>query len=225
MKLKKGDFVELEYVGKLSDGTIFDVTSAERAKKEGLYREQYRYGPRIICLGEGNIVRGIDEFLIGKEHGSYTLSLVPEQAFGKKNAKLMKIVPLQTFTKEKIKPFPGLQVNMDGFLGIVKTVSGGRVIVDFNHPLAGKDIVYELIVKRVITDAPEKIAAYLTLLFGQKVPHMYDKGTLTIHIPLPEQLQQEVEKKLRELIPEITQVRFTEEKKTEQITKKASVPS
>ncbi|MEK6840058.1 MAG: peptidylprolyl isomerase, partial [Nanoarchaeota archaeon] len=170
MKIKKGDFIELDYIGRIKeDGRIFDLTSVEIAKKEGLYQEQQQYGPRVICVGEGQIVRAIDTYLEGKEMGTYTLSLVPDQAFGKKNAKLMKIVPITMFHKQKIRPFPGLQINMDGYMGIVKTVSGGRVIVDFNHPLAGRNVIYELIVKRVVTDVKEKIKAHLHTLFGKDI--------------------------------------------------------
>ena len=48
---------------------------------------------------------------------------------------------MSAFKKENITTQPGLQITVDEAVGMVKTVSGGRVIVDFNHPLSGKDIV------------------------------------------------------------------------------------
>ena len=85
MKIKKGDFVELDYVGMLTEeGKIFDLTSEKLAKEKGIHQAHRHYGAKIICVGEGNIVRGIDEFLVGKETRTYTLPLSPEQAFGKK---------------------------------------------------------------------------------------------------------------------------------------------
>ncbi len=229
MKIKKGDFVELDYVGRLQeDGRIFDLTSQDVAKKEGLYREHQQYGPRVICVGEGQIVKGIDTYLEGKDMGKYTLSLGPDEAFGKKNAKLMKIVPIQVFMKQQIKPFPGLQVTMDGFMGVIKTVSGGRVIVDFNHPLAGRDVTYELTAKRIVTDSQEKIHAFLRSLLGQEISFAYAQGNLTVHLALPEPLQKQVTEHLTRLIPEVKHVTFienTEEKTPEQTPQeKATTP-
>ena len=213
MKIKKGDFLELDYIGRLkSDGRIFDLTSADVAKKEGLYHEHQTYAPRIICVGEGQILKGIDMYLEGKDKGTYTLSLTPEDAFGKKNAKLLKIVPITSFHKQKINPFPGLQVNMDGFMGVIKAVSGGRVIVDFNHPLAGRDITYEITVKRVVTDVKEKITSYLQSLFGKEIPFDFTQGKLTVHFPLPEQVQQQIADKIKQVISEIKDIAFVEKK-------------
>ena len=217
MKIKKGDFVELDYIGRLKeDGRIFDLTSQETAKKEGLYHAQQTYGAQIICVGEGTIVKGIDEFLIGKEIAKHTLSLTPENAFGKKNAKLIKIMPMNIFKKQNLKPFPGLQINIDGFMGTVRSVSGGRVIVDFNHPLAGRDITYELTIKRIVTDTKEKIKAFVKSLFGKDVPFDYQQGKLKINFLLPEQVQQPLVEKMKGLIPEVKEVKFDEVKREEQ---------
>ena len=218
MKIKKGDFVELDYIGKLKeDGKIFDLTSAELAKKEGLYQEHQQYGPRVICVGEGQIVKGIDAYLEGKDLGKYTLSLGPDEAFGKKNAKLMKIVPIHVFTKQKMRPFPGLQVNMDGYYGIIKTVSGGRVIVDFNHPLAGRDVTYEFTVKRIVTDVKEKITSHLQTLFGKEIPFTFAQGTLTLDFPLPAPLQQQFSEHTQRLIADVKKVVFTEKKEEKKL--------
>ncbi len=214
MTISKGDFVEIDYIGRLKeDGKIFDLTSEDVAKKEGLYHAHETYGARIVCIGEKMLVKGLDAFLVGKTPGTYTVALSAEDAFGKKNPKLMKLVPLQMFLKEKIRPFPGLQVNMDGYMGVIRSVSGGRVIVDFNHPLAGRDVVYEVMVKRKVTDAKEKISAFLrTGLFGKDVAFSYEKGKLIIQMSMPEQMQTPVIEKLKQVIPEIRYVVFEKEK-------------
>ena len=217
MVIKKGDFIELDYVGRLKEeGKIFDLTSEAVARKEGLYHDHQQYGPQIICVGEGGIVKGLDAFLIGKQTGTHTLSLTPDEAFGKKNAKLIKIIPISTFKKQQMRPFPGLQVNIDGFMGIIKTVSGGRVIVDFNHPIAGRDVVYEVTVKRVVTEAKEKIKAYLKMnVFGRDIPFTFDKGTLAIQLPLPEEMRKPIVDKIKDVIPDVKDVAFEEIKEKE----------
>lgn len=74
MTLKKGDFIEIEFIGKIKESHIvFDVTNEQDAKKYNLYNPKIKYSPLIICIGENNIVKGLDEFLICKEIKDYTI--------------------------------------------------------------------------------------------------------------------------------------------------------
>jgi len=63
------------------------------------------------------------------------------------------------FKKEKMQPFPGLVVEINGRQGKIQSVNGGRVRIDFNHPLAGKDLEYELKIVREITEPKEQAEA------------------------------------------------------------------
>ncbi|MEK6835971.1 MAG: FKBP-type peptidyl-prolyl cis-trans isomerase, partial [Nanoarchaeota archaeon] len=143
MKTKIGDFIELDYVAKTkNDNKVFDLTNEEKAKEFNLYDEKRSYHAIKICLGYNDIIPGLDEALIDKEPGKYVIEIKAEKAFGNKDHSLIKLVPNSVFTKQNIKPFPGLMVNIDGFIGVIRSSSSGRVLVDFNHPLAGKDLVY-----------------------------------------------------------------------------------
>ena len=102
------------------------------------------------------ILPAIEEFLIGKEVGEYTLKLEPEKAFGKKRADLVMIIPIKKFKESNLNPYPGMVFNADNTLGVVKRVESGRVLVDFNHPLAGKEVEYDLKVRKIINDLKEK---------------------------------------------------------------------
>lgn len=168
--IKEKDFVEIEYTGRIKeDSIIFDTTDEKIAKDNGLFDQKMPYAPVSICIGQNMILAGLDENLIGKEAGkSYTIELNPEKAFGKKDPKLLKIVNTNVFRKENIDPVAGLQVNIDGMLGTIKTVTGGRTVVDFNHPLSGKDVVYEVKINRIITDDSEKIKSFVSLQFNLK---------------------------------------------------------
>ncbi len=162
MALTKGQFIELDYTGRLEDGTVFDTTRKDVAEKAGLDpKAQYR--PVIICLGQGQLLPGLDAFLEGKGLGTHACTLPAEQAFGRKDGKLLKLIPLQKFKQAKLEPFPGLEVNIDDHYGVVRSVSGGRVTVDFNHPLAGKDLSYELDAKRIVEQPEEQVAALLDM--------------------------------------------------------------
>jgi FKBP-type peptidyl-prolyl cis-trans isomerase 2 len=167
--IKDKDFVELEYTGKTKeDNIVFDTTDEKTAKDSSIYSKQMTYGPLIICVGTGSILKGLEDNLVGKEPGSYSISLSVENAFGKKNAKLLKIVNTNVFRKSDINPMPGLQVNIDGMPGTIRSITGGRTVVDFNHPLSGKEIVYEVKLMRIIVDDKEKISSFISLNFNLK---------------------------------------------------------
>jgi len=202
--IKKTDFVELDYTGKEKDSNlIFDTTVEDVAKKNNLYSKDAVYKSVIICVGEKQILPGIDKEIEGKETGKdYSFEISPELGFGKKDAKLLRIVPAGVFKKQKIRPFPGLQVNIDGTIGTVKTAGGGRIIVDFNHPLSGKTLIYDVNVKRIITDKKKKIKAYLDIIRikDAEINLAGDEAKIKLKIPLPDQIKEHLSKKLQELV-------------------------
>ena len=212
MSVQKGDFVELDYAGRLAEsGAVFDATSEQIAKKEGIHNERGTYGPRIICVGEHQIVAGLDAFLIGKEEKKdYTVTLHAEQAFGKKDPKLLKIVPSSVFLKQNIKPIPGLRVTINGMLGTIKTGSGGRVIVDFNHPLAGHDVTYHVNIVRVLTTLEEKVGAVTRFFFGQEAMAEVKDGECTVQVKLPAEFHERFALEIQRLIPALKKVRFVD---------------
>ncbi|MBN2367882.1 peptidylprolyl isomerase [Candidatus Woesearchaeota archaeon] len=213
--MKKGDFIELDYTGRLDDDTVFDTTEEKVAKDAGIQKENAKFLPAVICLGENHILKGIEDEIIGKGPGKYSVKLGPEEAFGKKNAKLLKLLPRKVFTKENINPFPGLEVNVDNMYGIIRTVSGGRIIVDFNHPLAGKNVNYEVTVKKVVEDALEKARAVLKNEFNIPAEigvELKDKK-LVIKADLPEEALAPVKTRILELVPDIKDVAAKKEEK------------
>src|SRR3989339_332344 len=140
--LKQHDFVEIEYTGKFTDGNVFDTTDKKLAQENNIYSSHMQYGTMTICLGEKQLIEGLDKGLIGKEIGkNYTFDIKPEQAFGKKDIKHIKLLPLAEFKSRKIDPQPVLQIDLDGEIGTVIRATGGRIMVNFNHPFAGKEVV------------------------------------------------------------------------------------
>lgn len=204
-KIKLHDFVEVDYTGKLPDGMVFDTTIAEVAKEQHIHSEKTTYGPAIVCVGEQQLLPGLDEQLVDKEVGKeYTVTLAPEQAFGKRDIKKVKIIPSGTFREHKMEPHPGLQIDVDGEVGLVSSVSGGRVIVNFNHPLAGKEVVYTFKIRRKVDDAAEQITSFLAMSFKipevqMKVEAKEGKATVELPVSLPPPLTDALVKKLAEL--------------------------
>jgi FKBP-type peptidyl-prolyl cis-trans isomerase SlyD len=162
--IQKGDFIELEYTGKTKDeGIIFDTTSAVVAKAAELHMQK-QFKPIIVCAGEGHVLPGLDKRLVGASLGKHSFIIPAEEAFGKKSAKLLQLIPRRIFNDQKIQPVPGLEINVDNQTGIIRTVSGGRIIVDFNHPLASRDLIYDVEVKAKVHDQTAQVKAVLEVM-------------------------------------------------------------
>lgn len=141
----KQRFVKISYTGWIKDGKIFDTTSEEVAKKEDIFDEKRTYNPIPVVVGEGQVIRGLDEVLEDMEIGvEKEVEILPEKAYGQRNSNLIRLVPMKVFKQQKMTPIPGMAVELDGRVARIQTVAGGRVRVDFNPELAGKTVVYKI---------------------------------------------------------------------------------
>ena len=212
------DFVEINYTGKLADGTIFDTTLENVAKDNNNFNPKANYTPMKICIGEKQVLPGLDEQLKDKEIGkTYNIKLSAEKAFGKRDVKKVQLIPLASFKEHNLKPYPGLQVDFDGKMGKVMRVSGGRVMVNFNHPLSGKEIIYEIEIIKKIDNSKDKINAYLSNVFKQveqirKIEIEDNKATIKLPFKLPDAFSKSLSKKLKDLT-NLKEIIFVEEKK------------
>lgn len=213
--LEKNDFVQIEYTGKIKDtNQIFDTTSQETAMKAGIYNAKMTYGSVVICVGQNQVIPGIDYNLIGKEENTgFAIDISPELAFGKKNAKLVKLVPSNVFKKQKIQPFVGLEVQIDNAQGIIRSISGGRILVDFNNPLAGRDLNYEIKIHKKVTDPAVKVRSFISLIFRIKEPKVtVVDNKAEVEMALPAEITKTVAGKIIELVPELKAVEFVAKK-------------
>ena len=224
MAIQKGDFIEINFTGKTKEENfVFDTTIESVAKENNINNKNAKYEPAIVCVGENQLIKGLDEDVIGKEiNTDYKVKVSAENAFGKKDAKLIQLVPFSKFKKQNIRPVPGLQVQIDGQYGVIKIVTGGRVMVDFNHPLSGKDLVYEYNIKRIVEDDSEKIKSYFKTVFNIDVePTKTEKGyDINTKQEMPEMVQEQFSKKLKEIVSESLVYTFSSDKKEEKTAEK-----
>jgi len=180
--MKKNDFIEIDFTAKIKDGEVFDSTLKKELEKLHIGHEHpINSKPFIFSLGNKMFLQSIDDFLIGKEIGkNYEIELAPEKAFGKRNPQLIKIIPLSAFKTQKYQPQVGMTFNFDGQIAKILSVSGGRIISDFNNPLAGKDVIYYISVKRKVVDIDEKVKSLIDFLFRKEFKFKINKTELEI---------------------------------------------
>ena len=161
--------MEIEYIGRVKEtGEVFDLTDEKLAKELKIYNPNFRYGPITIVVGEGFVIKGLDKALEEMKEGEEKEVLVkPEEGFGIRKAEMVKTLPLKKFEEQGINPYPGMILDFGQAKARVLSVSGGRVTLDFNHPLAGKELVYKVKIRREIKDEKEKIEKLLEF-FGLK---------------------------------------------------------
>ncbi|MEN4017074.1 MAG: FKBP-type peptidyl-prolyl cis-trans isomerase [Methanobacterium sp.] len=167
MAVKEGDFIRLNYTGKVQEtGEIFDTTSEEIAEEAGLKTENKVFGAIPIAVGVGHVLKGLDNGLVGMEVGEKkTVEVAPEDGFGLRDPKLLKLIPMREFQKQKMKPQVGMTITMEGQPGKIRSISGGRVTVDFNHEFAGKTLVYDVEVEKIIEEDLEKVYGIIELQY------------------------------------------------------------
>jgi len=129
---------------------------------------------------------------------------------------LLKLIPLTAFKEQKINPQVGLVLNIDDAKGIVRSVSGGRVIVDFNHPLAGKEVIYKIKILKKLEKIDDKINALNEFLFKKKFDFEIQDKKLILNVE--KQLAKFVElfkDKFKEVFDLDLEVKAIEESKPE----------
>jgi len=184
MPLKKKDFIEIEFTGRVKEGEIFDSNIKDDLKKMSK-NTKAEQKPFIFSLGEGMFLKGVDDFLIGKELGEYEIELSPEKAFGARNSEFIKIIPSRIFKEHDVAPIPGATFNFDGRIAKILTVSGGRIIADFNHPLAGKTVLYKIKILRKIDGLNEKIKSFVNFLFHKDIKFEVKEDKIILEVEKP----------------------------------------
>jgi len=119
----------------------------------------------VIPIGKNLLKKEIEEHLEKAEPGK-VYDFILKKPYGERKEENIKIIPLSEFDKRGISPKPGLVIEADGKVGVIRSVNSGRVIVDFNHPLAGKDLVYRIEVLEEVNDLKEKIRGLLSFIYN-----------------------------------------------------------
>ena len=220
MSLQKKDFIEIDFTGRVKDGEVFDSTLKEDLEKlHSGHNHEIEYKPFTFCLGEGMFLQAIDDFLIGKEVGkSYEIELESEKAFGKRNSALIQTIPIKIFKEKNVYPSIGTTFNFDGKLGKVLAVSGGRVMIDFNHFLAGKTLVYRLNVLKKIDDINKKVQSLNEFFFRKDFKNEIQGEKLIMNVEKPlVKIVELFKDKFKEILALDLEVKEIEEKEKEEV--------
>lgn len=145
--VQNGDTVTVDYVGSFTNGTVFDSSAI--------------HGPLNVTVGAHQVIPGFENALVGmKINQSKTITLPPSEAYGEYNASRVVSVPLANFGADPSN-YTGRYITVTTSTGQpiqAKVVSvthstnttNGTVTLDLNHPLAGKTLVFNITVIRIV---------------------------------------------------------------------------
>ena len=134
-KAKKGDTVRVDYTGKLTDDTVFDSSKDQE--------------PLQFKIGEGNVISGFEQAVIGMNTGeTKTVTIPRNQAYGDHHPEMMMEIEKDRFPHD-LKPKLGQRLTLQfddqkKALVTVTDISDNKVTLDANHPLAGKDLIFDI---------------------------------------------------------------------------------
>lgn len=218
--MENGTFVQIDYIGRIKEsGEIFDLTYESIAKEKKIFNPRTKYGPVTIILGNKQILQSLESRIKDMKPGEKkTFVIEQKEAFGERSQDFIKIIPLNNFTKQNMHPQASQFITLANNLqGRVISVSSGRVKIDFNHPLSGKVLEYEVTVNKIVEKAEEKVSAVFSYYSNTDAKSVaIDAATGAAKIELPEgiELQQNAKKKISEEITKSVQgiksVSFTE---------------
>ena len=139
-----GDTVGVYYIGKLTNGELFDTNVEEEAAKAGLPARP-SYPLLTFTVGAGQMISGFDTAVLGMKEGEEkTVTLTPAQAYGEKNPDAIISVPLDKIGNSSGMKVGALLYAQNGAAGKVIEVNATDAKVDFNHELAGQSLVFTI---------------------------------------------------------------------------------
>jgi FKBP-type peptidyl-prolyl cis-trans isomerase SlyD len=191
MALDKGTLIFANYTARVKDtGEGIESTLEAEAKKLNIFDATRKYEPRLVAVGEGWLISGLDAEVQKMGVGEKKeVELAPEKAFGVRDPTQVRMVPLRKFGEREHDLAVGDAVEVDNRVGIVRFIGSGRAQVDFNHRLAGKSIVYDFeVISKIESDQDKARALIDRRLAGEGGKVSFELKGDSLEVAIPEDL-------------------------------------
>lgn len=143
---QQNDTLQVNYVGSLENGTVFDTSLESEARNAGLPLRS-SYSPLEFKVGAGQLIKGFDDAVRGMKEGEEkTIRIPPNEAYGDVNPELIAGIPRANVQGNIT---IGSMVSGGGNEGKVVSINNETITVDFNHPLAGKVLIFKITLVKI----------------------------------------------------------------------------
>ncbi len=188
MPLENGTLILADYTARIKDtGQIIETTRKADAETAGNADPTRAYEPRLIAVGEGWVLKGLDEMLASADPGQILdVELTPDKAFGARDPNRVSRIPIRKFGEKAGDLSVGSEVEVDNRVGIVRSLESGRAVVDFNHRYAGKTLLYNVEIKERLDAKDARVEALVRRrLPVEKSKLKFDTSDSAIKITIP----------------------------------------
>jgi peptidylprolyl isomerase len=174
--VKSGDWVSVNYVGRYTNGTVFDTSNATLAEESGIYNPARIYEPLVFQVGQPGLIQGFSDAVIGmKVNETKNVTIPPEKAYGAYNASNVRTVPVETLkanntnfslytgevilfndeyvyvaavgpTNDTAKVLYMRNISPPTPYTVNYNANNDTATIDYNHPMAGKTLVFDITV-------------------------------------------------------------------------------
>ncbi len=149
--VENGDVLKVNYTGRLETGEIFDSSLEEVAKEAGIYNPSRNYEPLEVKVGFGQVIPGFEKALLGMKVGEKKeVTIPPEEAYGYERQELFSFIEMEAFKEAAIEPQLGMLLETNMGVGMVHEIKEDHVVLNFNHPLAGKTLIFDIEVVEIM---------------------------------------------------------------------------
>lgn len=158
MPITENDWIKIDYKGRLKENNkVFDTTLEDVARSENIYDDKRSYSPLLCRAGDEKfLIPGLAKQLVGLELNSpQTFDIPMSEAYGERDSSKIEMVPTKRLRKANLDPRVGARIQFQGKSGTIIWVGGGRSRIDFNHPLAGKDLIFDVTIVEHLEDDTE----------------------------------------------------------------------
>lgn len=189
MTLEKGSLILLDYTAKIKDtNEIFETTRMDDIKDTPDFDPEKKYEPRLLGVGDGWVLKGLDEALLNANVGDIlNIEIAPDKAFGERDPSKIRMIPLRKLGEKANEVSVGDVIEIDNRVGIIRFIGSGRVQVDFNHKFAGRTIVYDANVIKKIEEDKDKIDNLIKRRLPVSVSEIpFEMNESEVQIKLPE---------------------------------------
>jgi peptidylprolyl isomerase len=189
MTLEKGSLILLDYTAKIKDSNeIFETTRIDDVKNNPDFDPNKKYEPRLLGVGEGWVLKGLDEALLESSIGTpLNIEIPPEKAFGERDPSKVRMIPLRKLGEKANEVNIGDVIELDDRIGIIRFIGSGRVQVDFNHKYAGRTLVYDANIVKKLDSDDEKISNLIRRRLPIDTAEIkYETKDSNLEISLPE---------------------------------------
>lgn len=192
----------VEYTGR-TDGEVFDTSRKDVAQENDLDRDE-EFKPVPVLIGENYVIEGFEDAVEEMDVGDSKqgIEIPPGKGYGHRDSDDVEVYPESEFSQQGIQNISrGDEIMVGQRRGRVVSAQSGRVRIDFNHPLAGQELTYDIEVVDLVDEDEEKAKNIIDYRMGHGSVSFNGDTVVLDHShdhPIPNKIVEKIEQEIQD---------------------------